>query len=155
MENKGIEKESDYTPEMDEQTDRKISTELPEAIKKLAEKKPEKLFEFMAMEMSGMGNPLQHKMNSEHISQILQLAVQHDENQFAIVKQSQENEKHEKISNRRYLFTGFIIIAVIVLIVLFLFKEQPQTLVPVLTGLGGLISGFLGGFGLGKSKINN
>jgi hypothetical protein len=36
--------------------------------------------------------------------------------------------------------------------VIFEFKEKPEMLTPILTGMGGLVGGGLAGFGIGKSK---
>ncbi|MFA6133000.1 MAG: hypothetical protein WC869_03160 [Phycisphaerae bacterium] len=123
---------------------------LQNAVRKLADKRPEKLIEVMAMEMSSVGNPLHHKMNEEHISKVLELAAKHDERQYDLHKKSQENAHSEGNSNRRYCFAAFLVVATITSIVLFLFKDKPDVLVPILTGLGGLVSGFLGGWGLGR-----
>ncbi len=123
-----------------------------QAMRKLAEKRPEKLFEVMAMEMSSIGNPLHQKMTKEHISQVLDLAAKHDERQFNLHTTSQSNDFLEGKSNRAYCFSAFVLILFLTVVVLFLFKDKPEVLVPILTGLGGMISGFLGGWGLGRKQ---
>ena len=125
--------------------------ELESAYRKLAEKRPE-LTEFMAMAMGPMGNPLHRKMTGEHISQVLTLAEKRDERLYELSKQSQDNDFSEGKSNRAYCFTAFIVIILLTVIVLFLFQNKPEVLVPILTGLGGLVSGFLGGWGLGSKQ---
>jgi hypothetical protein len=127
-----------------------VDPEVHSAMKKIAETKPDKMLEFMAMEMSSIGNPLHHKMTQEHISQVLELAAKHDERQYDLHSTSQKNTFLEGKSNRAYCFAAFVLILILTGIVLFLFKNNPDVLVPILTGLGGLISGFLGGWGLGK-----
>jgi len=122
------------------------------AVRKLADKKPETLVEFMKMEMSAGGNPLHRKMTSEHISQVLDLAAKHDEREYDLQKSSQEHELSEGRSNRLFCFLAFVVLVALVLVVLILFKEKPETLIPILSGLGGLVSGFLGGYGLGAKK---
>lgn len=127
-----------------------VSDEVQRAVRKLAEKKPEKLFEFMSMEMSSVGNPLHPKMTQEHVSQVLELAAKHDERQYELHKNSQQNDYRDGKSIRAYTFSAFVLVLVLVVIVLVLYKDNPEVLIPILTGLGGLISGFLGGFGLGR-----
>ena len=39
--------------------------------------------------------------------------------------------------------------------ILILFRDRPDTLVPVMTGIGGLVGGFLGGWGFGRSRPNH
>lgn len=129
-----------------------LPDEVQSAVKKLAENKPEKLVEFMAMEMSSVSNPLHHKMTTEHISQVLDLAARHDERQYDLSRKSQDNEFAEGKSIRAYCFSAFIVVAILTALVLFLFREKPDVLVPILTGLGGLVGGFLGGWRLGRKR---
>lgn len=104
------------------------------------------------MEMSSIGNPLHQKMTPEHISQVIDLASKHDERQYDLHKTTQQHDFPEGSSNRKYCFAAFAIIMALTVLVLVLFREKPDVLIPVLTGLGGLISGFLGGWGLGKQQ---
>ena len=146
-----VEKSSEKTSE--EKTKVTPDVEVVEsAVRKMVANKPEKLLEFMAMEMSSGGNPLHQKMTPEHISQVLDLAANHDERQYNLHKTSQSNDFEDGKSNRRYAFSAFMIVVILTTIVLFLFQEKPQLLIPILTGLGGLISGFLGGWGYGKKN---
>jgi len=126
--------------------------EAKSAAEKLAKKSPQKLVEMMAMEMSSIGNPLYQRMTTEHVSQVLDLATKHDERQYDLHRQSQENEFKERKANRAYCFSAFVIIIALTVLVLVLFRDQPQILIPVLTGLGGLIGGFIGGWGLGRKQ---
>lgn len=64
----------------------------------------------------------------------------------------QNNDFLEGKSNRAYCFWAFVLILILTIVVLVLFKDKPEVLIPVLTGLGGLFSGFLGGWGLGKKQ---
>jgi hypothetical protein len=107
--------------------------------------------EIMAMQMSSVGNPLHHKMTPEHISQVLDLAAKHDELQYDLHSKSQDNDFAQGKSNRAYCFAAFVIIMILTGLILFLFKDKPQILTPALTGLGGLLGGFLGGWGVGKT----
>jgi hypothetical protein len=59
--------------------------ELESAIRKVSEKKPEIIQEFMAMMGTArMANPLYQKMESSHITQLLELAASHDERSYNI-----------------------------------------------------------------------
>jgi len=102
------------------------------------------------MEMSSVGNPLHHKMTPEHISQVIELASKHDEREYDLDKTTRQHDFSEGSSNRKYCFAAFLAIMVLTVFVLIFFRDQPDVLIPILTGLGGLISGFLGGWGLGK-----
>lgn len=126
------------------------SVEVENAIRKLAENKPKELMEFMAMEMSSNVNPLHSKMNQEHISQVLELASKHDERQYDLNKTSIGNEFDTGKSNRLYGFGVVLLAFIMTIVILILFKDKPEVLVPVLTGLGGFAGGFVGGWGFGK-----
>lgn len=126
------------------------------ALEKLGKEKPETFTEIMAMMGTGpMLNPLHQKMNEGHISQVLDLAANHDERQYNLHKNSQANRANENIADRRYTFGAFFILFLLIVVVLALFKDDPETLIPVMTGLGGLIGGFLGGWGFGRTRSNN
>lgn len=123
------------------------------AFEKLSREKPQTVTEMFAMMGAGpMANPLHNKMTPEHITQVLDLAAKHDERDYDLHKRAQEQSTSNGTSVRRYAFASFIVVAVLVAIVLFLFRDQPNVLVPVLAGVGGLVSGAVGGFGYGRSK---
>jgi hypothetical protein len=123
------------------------------AIKKLSESKPKLVSEFMAMMGSGpMVNPLHQKMGPEHITQMLDLAAKHDERVYDLQCRSGTSDTVHQKSIRRYAFAYFAVIFALIITVLFLFKDKPEILVPVLSGIGGLVGGFLGGYGLGKQE---
>ena len=125
-------------------------------MEKLEKEKPETFTEIMAMMGSGpMPNPLHQKMNEGHITQVLDLAANHDERQYDLHKSSQANRANDNIADRRYTFAAFFILFLLIVVVLALFKDDPETLIPVMTGLGGLIGGFLGGWGFGRTRSNN
>lgn len=126
--------------------------EVEEAIKKLSDKKPEVASEFMAMMGMGgtMSNPLHHKMDSSHITKLLEIAADHDEREYELQKTSQSNASFDKKSSRRYFFATFVMVILLVVFLLYLFQDKPDILIPALTGLGGLVGGFLGGWGFGK-----
>ena len=130
-----------------------ITTEVESAFKKLSESKPKVVSEFMAMMGSGpIVNPLHQKMGPEHITQMLELAAKHDEREYDLQCRSGTDEACHQKSIRRYGFAYFTGIFILVCTVLILFKDKPEILVPVLSGIGGLVGGFLGGYGLGKQE---
>ena len=129
--------------------------ELQVAVEKLSRKNPNEVTEILAMMGAGpMSNPLHQKMNEEHITQILTLATRHDERQYDLHKNSQSDGANENVSNRRYTFAAFCILIALIIIVLVLFKDSPSILLPVMSGIGGLVGGFFGGWGWGRSKSN-
>ena len=128
--------------------------ELQSALEKLSERKPEVVSEFMAMMGTGpMANPLHQKMDENHITQLLELAADHDQREFELHKESQRHNAENSKANRRYYFASFFTVAVLFALLLFLFQDQPEILIPALTGLGGLVSGFIGGWGLGRRGL--
>jgi len=135
-----------------------VSQESEEArtgIEELARKRPRILREFtsMAMEMSSGGmSPLYRRMTAEHISKALEIAAKHDERQYDLNKAGQQNGFSDGVSVRRYTFAVFVVVVVVFLLVLLVFKDTPNVLIPILTGLAGLASGFVGGWGLGRSQ---
>ncbi|MHB9027015.1 MAG: hypothetical protein ACYC7E_23005 [Armatimonadota bacterium] len=128
------------------------SAAVQSAVRKMAESKPEKLMEFMAMGMSSVSNPLHSKMTTEHISAVLDLAAKHDERQYDLSRISQDNDFTDGKSNRWYCFLAFAVILVFTGYVIYIFKNKTDVLIPILTGLGGLLSGFLAGLGWGKKQ---
>jgi hypothetical protein len=128
------------------------SSDLESALQKLSNDKPKMMQEIMAMGIGTMGNPLQQKMTPEHITQVLNLAVVHDEREYNLTKQSNEFESQHKTSTRRYFFAAFVIICALTVLILILFKDKPEILIPCLTGLGAFVAGAAGGFGLGRQK---
>lgn len=147
-ENVGVPATEGQEPEEDTDAD---SEQLQGAIEKLSEHKPEVASEFMAMMGTGpMTNPLHRKMEGSHITQLLELAADHDEREFELQKQAQENASTDRTADRRYYFGAFVVVAILFVVLLFLFQDKPNILIPALTGLGGLVSGFLGGWGVGR-----
>ncbi len=100
----------------------------------------------------GIGNPLHQKMEAEHITQVLTLAANHDENEFKLLSQKEKNAADENSSNRIYLFLVFLTIIALFVVVICVFKDQPNVLFPIVSGIGGFASGFAGGFGVGKKS---
>lgn len=122
-----------------------------ETIEKLSKKEPKVISEFMALaKMGSLANPLHEKLSDEHIGKIVDLAVKHDERQYELHKTSQSNDFNDKQSDKKFYFAYFIVAVIVFLIVLIFLKDSPQILIPTLTGLGGLVSGFLAGLGFRK-----
>lgn len=127
-------------------------TSVGEVLNKLSKDKPKEVTEMMAMFGAGpVQNPLHEKLTPEHITQVLELAAKHDKREYILHKSSQKNISDQGKSNRRYAFATFIVALLSFAFVVWLFKDQPSTLIPIITGMGGLVGGFLGGWGFGKS----
>ena len=130
--------------------------DIQKTLEKLSKEKPDTVTEIMAMMGSGpMPNPLHQKMNEGHITQVLELAANHDKRQYNLHTNSQSNRAKENTAERRYTFATFVILIILIIVVLILFKNNPETLVPIMTGIGGLIGGFLGGWGFARSRYSN
>lgn len=146
---------SDENGEEAEAAEDTSSTEVQGALEKLTARDPKTVTEMIAMMgMGPMPNPLHQKMTADHISQVLDLAAKHDEREFTLLQTDKENNANAKKSWHRYSFAAFVIILIFLAIILFLFKSKPNVLVPILSGAGGLLGGFLGGFGLAHAKAS-
>jgi len=61
-------------------------------------------------------------------------------------------DRQNKRKNRNLLIM-FVSVVLMICFVLILFRDRPDILIPVFTGLGGLIGGFLSGLGFnGRDK---
>ncbi len=122
------------------------------AVRKLAENNPgqagEVIREFMAFGMGPTMNPLHSKLNSEHITTVLNIAEKHDERAYSL----QSKELDLEATNRNYAFGVFLIgiIAFIVLVVIF--KNDKEILIPLVTGLLSFAAGVGGGYGYARSR---
>lgn len=123
------------------------SPEVSSALNKLSDERPEAVSQFLAMMGTAPGaNPLHKKMTASHIDQVLGLAADHDQREFAL---HQESQSQSRLTLKLY-FASFLVFALLVVLILILFQDQPNVLIPALTGIGGLGSGLLGGYGLGR-----
>lgn len=125
------------------------------AMRKMAEKAPQTLVEMTAMmgSMGPLGHPLHQKMNEKHITKMLDLAVQHDTNEFELRKKQQDIDSSHESETRRLHVVYFGVFIALVVVILCMFRNQPAVLVPILTGVGGVVTGFVGGFGYGRSSV--
>lgn len=121
------------------------------AIRKMAEHAPEGFVEMTAM-MGMMGHPLHQKMNEQHITRMLDLAVQHDTNEFSLKQGQQSIDSTHQNWERICHLVYFVLFLALVVFIIAMFATQPAVLVPILTGVGGVVTGFLGGVGYAKSK---
>lgn len=103
--------------------------------------------QFTAM-MGMVGNPLHHKMNAEHISQALNLAVQHDEREYNLTSKKLDIDA----SSRWFKLAVFFVLVIAILVIVVLFRDKPDVLIPLATGVGGLASGFAAGWGYSKAS---
>lgn len=147
MTSKQSKSEEKKKPDTDEKLESEIA-EVGQTLSKISEKEPQIVSEFMAM--AGMGiprNPIHNKLTEKHLDKIVDLAIAHDERQYSLHKTSQDNT-HKDSQHERYFNLAYFVIALAVfLIILFELKDTPDILIPTLTGLGGLVSGFLAGLG--------
>jgi hypothetical protein len=126
--------------------------ELKSALQKMSEGKPQILQEIMAMGFSSGGNPLHQKMNEQHVTQVLDLVTKHDERQFELTKTEAVSDSDHRKLTTWFGFIGALIFCALLIFIIFMFKDKPEVLTPILTGMGGLVGGGLAGFGIGKSR---
>ena len=100
-------------------------------------------------------NPIHDKLEPEHITKALDLAGQAQSNQAQINQNQYEFAKSELEHDKRRLTMGVIVLVILLLFVLslvLLLKESPELLVPLLSAVGGLMMGVLGGWGLARHQ---
>lgn len=118
------------------------------AVRKLADDKPETFEKITAMMMTGpLSNPIHQKMTEGHINKVLDLAAQHDEREFELAK----GKQGIVASNRWFRLGIFVMILFFVAILIVAFKEQHDVLIPLVTGLLAFAGGFGSGWGIGRS----
>ncbi len=103
---------------------------------------------FVAMGTGQLTNPLQHKMTEGHISAVIELASKHDEREFELAK----GQQSIAASNRIYLLGVLLLVAIVLVFLVVVFRNDKDVLIPLVTGLFGLATGFAGGFGMGRRK---
>ncbi len=106
----------------------------------------------MAMGSSIGVNPLHNKMTPEHISKVLDLGAAHDEREFTLAREQQQIDSQRDVRTHRYGLAFFAIVVLLVGFLAVLFRSNPAVLLPLLTAIGGLVSGFLAGMGYAKSS---
>lgn len=107
----------------------------------------EKQFEqFMAVvearhDSVGSDMAIAEKLTPEHITQVLEGSREQMRNEFA-----------EKKSKRRYSIIYLALAMIFVLAVILILKDSPDVMENVIYALGGLLTGGLGGYGIGTRK---
>ena len=86
-------------------------------------------------------NPIADKITTEHISEIIKSGDEADKRSFEAMKFTQ-------ISS----IIGVFIILVFILAVIFIFKNSPEYIAPIITLIAGLAGGGAGGYGIGYTK---
>lgn len=64
-------------------------------MRKMSDKAPETVMDITAMMGTMSGHPLHRKMNEGHITKVLDLASQHDTNEFTLRSQQQANIREQ------------------------------------------------------------
>lgn len=120
--------------------------ELPGAVRKLMDEKPESISNFLAMGVGQMGNPLHQKMNEDHISTVLDLAVKHDEREYNLAI----GRLGIVASNRWFRLAILVIVLVFIAALIIGFKDDKDILIPLVTGILAFAGGFGSGWGVGR-----
>jgi hypothetical protein len=110
--------------------------------------------EMMELLMAGFSNenPLLRNIEPQHIGQILDLETKRESHEYEIANKTLDLQSSENKSNRQYAFAAFVFSILLLVAIMFLFSDKPDVLIPILTGLGGLGGGFLGGWGWGNKS---
>ena len=73
-------------------------------------------------------------------------------NEFEIYKTEQKNSNTQEHFERAAHLIFFLVFVGLVVFILWTFKDKPAVLVPILTGVGGIVAGFMGGLGYANRK---
>lgn len=95
-------------------------------------------------------NPIHQKVNESHITLVLQAAKEAAANEFRLKKDQQNIDWKQSISDRVFELVVLAAFVGMIVFVIRTFQNQTTILVPILTGVGGLFTGFLAGIGYGK-----
>ncbi len=125
------------------------SPEVVAAHQKLVATRPD-LAAGVGIQLAFGGNPIQDKVNAEHITQSITLATNKEQHDFELKKQAAADELVRAKSDRWFEVFVLAVLLVLIVYVVQKFASTPAVLTPILTGVGGLVSGFLAGIGYGK-----
>jgi len=93
-------------------------------------------------------NALEDRMNSEHVTQKLEIDRQAEDHRF----QKAKLEHNRNIIDRLFSFLAILVVAGLITTILVLFRDKPDMVEKILYAAGGLLAGAIGGYGFGKSK---
>ena len=136
-------------PVVTQQTNVDNSAEIAEVLESLPKEKRE-LLEPMIFSYTSMISrvspeiEIAKKITDQHITKILEAR-----------DKSLELEYTDNKNKRRYSFAASVLACVVVLIIILLLKDNPDVMEKVIIGLGGVITGALGGYGYKSSKDND
>jgi hypothetical protein len=122
------------------------------AMRKVVDRDPGAFVEFNTMMGSMAGHPLHHKMDGQHITKVLELASEHEKNEFTLKSKQQDIEAERGKWDHVQHLIFFVIFVGLIIFILWEFKSQPAVLVPILSGVGGTVAGFMAGLGYARSK---
>ena len=91
-------------------------------------------------------------MTDQHVTQALDLVTKHDERQYDLVKSGADSDSKHRTLTTWFGFIGALVFCGLLVFVIMMFKEKPEVLTPILTGMGGLVGGGFAGYGFGKVK---
>jgi hypothetical protein len=139
--------EKGHKPESDESSSSESDKpSIQDAIRKVSEHKPEAISDFIALGMGHMTNPLHQKMNAEHISTVLELATKHDEREYNLAL----GQQRIGASSRWFQLAVFVVSCFVIVFLIWMFKDKPDVLVPLITAILAFGGGFGSGFGYAR-----
>lgn len=126
-------------------------------VEAIVSKHPQLVMELMRQELSfetGPSLPLAKHVTPAHITQVLTYGNDRDERQFKF------HSKRDERENGRFwllVIASLVALCVVLAVVCFIvatFSDKPETVMPLITGLGGGLGGLMAGGGVGYSVGN-
>ena len=96
----------------------------------------------------GSPDPIKEKVTAEHITMTLNMAGEHDEREFQLLKQGEDRRD----SNRWFGLAIFIIAVIAICWLCHALKDDKDLLKQVLTGVFSFAAGALGGYGFAHKQ---
>jgi hypothetical protein len=97
-------------------------------------------------------NPALAKWNEEHLHKALDNSESNGKRYHEWQMKKLETAKEDRGDDRTQIFRMALLGVVVVFGLCWLFKDQPAVLTPIMSGLGGLIAGGFGGYGLANRR---
>lgn len=123
--------------------------EAVDALRKINESDPSAAFG-ISMALGSPVNPIHQKVTENHITQLLETAKAESDYEFRLREGEQQIGWRQARLDRGFEVVILIAVVGTIVFVVRTFQSQPTIMAPILTGIGGLFTGFLAGIGYGK-----
>lgn len=130
-------------------TDEEIPEEISELLENVPPEHRKEIEKFMisTVQMRGVSMPemeLMKKINDEHITTYLESA-----------KEEMEMSYKERGQNKFFIAGVLLSTMIFIVVIILILKDIPDVMEKVLYALIGLVTGILGGYGIGKNKSDS